>query len=92
MTGQIVNTDVCKCEFPEPYDNNPRRCAKCTSEITIAGNVDNYHDWRLRWLNIRRASLKQQADALANQRRAILAEVGEIEKELNDDLRGASKQ
>lgn len=52
-------------------------------------NPDNHHcgAWRVRWLNIRRASLLQQAEAIQQQRRAILAEVGEIEKELNDDLR-----
>ena len=45
-------------------------------------NPDNHPINHLRILQSRRASLIQQAKALAEARRALLGEVGEIEKEL----------
>lgn len=54
------------------------------SEDYSMTNPDNYDgmNYNKRTLMVRRQSLIQQAAALEQQRRAILSEIGEIEKDL----------
>ena len=55
--------------------------------MTTSGNSDNLNNYppidQRKILVFRRSSLIQQAKGLEEQRRAILGEVGEIEKVLN---------